>query len=241
MRTLFISDLHLSAQRPHLTTAFVDFLQTEASNADALYILGDLFDFWVGDDDPTPFAHIVKSNLKLLTDSGVKCYFTHGNRDFLVGKRFARDTGVTLLPEVSELELYGKRCVILHGDTLCLEDVRYLEFRKKVHKPWLQWVFNRLPFRARQRIVAKVQSGTQSDKSMKSLDIMDVTPAEVIRVIKEHNAEIMIHGHTHRPNIEKIDHYGENLTRIVLGDWGDKLYFVDFNDSGYVQKNNAIL
>ncbi|MHA2937962.1 UDP-2,3-diacylglucosamine diphosphatase [Vibrio sp. RC27] len=240
MRTLFISDLHLSPQQPKLTEAFIRFLQNEASNADALYILGDLFDFWVGDDDSTEFAQAIKATLKSFTDSGIDCYFIQGNRDFLIGSRFERETGVVVLPEITEITLNGSRCVLLHGDTLCLEDERYLAFRQKVHNPWLQWGFNKLPFKVRQKIAIKVQTGTQQDKSKKSLDIMDVTHEEVIRVMTNHSAEIMIHGHTHSPNIEQIDNQGICLTRIVLGDWGSKLYYLDFNDDGYTLKDEPI-
>jgi UDP-2,3-diacylglucosamine hydrolase len=233
MRTLFISDLHLSPQQPQLTEAFVDFLRTEATQAEALYILGDLFDFWIGDDDCSRFANLVRSSLKALTSQGVKCYFIHGNRDFLVGNRFSNETGVELLPEVTRIKLNGQNCVILHGDTLCLDDVRYLAFRAKIQQPWLQWVFKRLPFRLRQKIVSKVQSGVQNDKSNKSLAIMDVTPSEVINVMEQHNATIMIHGHTHKPNIEALSANGLNRTRIVLGDWGKKIYYLDVSADEY--------
>jgi UDP-2,3-diacylglucosamine hydrolase len=233
MRTLFISDLHLSPQQPQLTEAFVDFLRTEATQAEALYILGDLFDFWIGDDDCSRFANLVRSSLKALTSQGVKCYFIHGNRDFLVGNRFSNETGVELLPEVTRIKLNGQNCVILHGDTLCLDDVRYLAFRAKIQQPWLQWVFKRLPFRLRQKIVSKVQSGVQNDKSNKSLAIMDVTPSEVINVMEQHHATIMIHGHTHKPNIEALSANGLNRTRIVLGDWGKKIYYLDVSADEY--------
>jgi UDP-2,3-diacylglucosamine hydrolase len=233
MRTLFISDLHLSPQLPQLTNAFIEFLNTEAAHADALYILGDLFDFWIGDDDPSQFAESIRIALKSLTSRGVKCYFIHGNRDFLVGRRFAKDTGIGLLSEETKVTLAHHRCVLLHGDTLCLKDVRYLAFRAKVQQPWLQWVFKRLPFKLRTKIVAQVQSGARNDKSNKALDIMDVTPSEVINIMAKHDATIMIHGHTHKPTIEQISTENQNKVRIVLGDWGEKLYYLDFKDTEY--------
>lgn len=220
MHTLFISDLHLSPKHPEITAAFTQFIREEASKADALYVLGDLFDFWIGDDDPTSFAQQIKSEFRQLTEQGVKCYFTKGNRDFLLGKKFAQETGGQLLPDESVIDLYGVKAVILHGDTLCTNDTRYLAFRKKVHQPWLQRLFALLPFRIRQRVVGKIQSDIRDEKQHKSMMIMDVTPSEVLRVMQYHNVDLMIHGHTHRPAIHTIP-TGPNThkNRIVLGDW----------------------
>ncbi|MGC9491524.1 UDP-2,3-diacylglucosamine diphosphatase, partial [Vibrio genomosp. F10] len=178
MTTLFISDLHLSPIRPDITQCFIDFMRNDAINATRLYVLGDLFEFWVGDDDNSEFSLLIQKEFKQLTDSGVDCYFTQGNRDFLVGKRFAKQTGMTLLNDETVIDLYGRKAVILHGDTLCTLDIKYLEYRKKVHQPWLQWVFNRIPFFIKKRIVSKVQSDIKEDKQKKSMQIMDVTPGE---------------------------------------------------------------
>ncbi len=131
MHTLFISDLHLSPKHPDITASFIQFMREEAIKADALYVLGDLFDFWIGDDDPTAFAEQIKSEFLQLTQQGVLCYFTKGNRDFLVGKRFAQQTGVQLLPDEAVIDLYGQKAVVLHGDTLCTQDTRYLAFEPK--------------------------------------------------------------------------------------------------------------
>lgn len=219
MTTLFISDLHLSPTTPDITQCFVRFMREEAIHADALYVLGDLFEFWVGDDDRSDFAQVIRDEFKSLTKKGVPCFFTQGNRDFLVGKRFAKQTGVTLLGDETVIDLYGKKAVVLHGDTLCTEDVKYLEFRAKVHQPWLQWVFNRIPMFIKQKIVAKVQSDIRTDKQTKSLEIMDVTQHEVERVLERHNVDLMIHGHTHRPNVHTFNKNNTKYTRIVLGDW----------------------
>lgn len=237
MHTLFISDLHLTPKRPDITNCFISFMREDAIKADALYVLGDLFDFWIGDDDPTNFAEQIKSEFKTLVSKGVPVFFSHGNRDFLVGKRFAKQTGVTLLEEEQVVDLYGEKVVVLHGDTLCTEDVRYLAFREKVHKPWLQWVFNRLPFFIKTRIVRKIQSDTSSDKSNKSMSIMDVTPSEVLAVMEKHQVNSMIHGHTHRPNIHKISVSGEEKTRIVLGDWYTQGSILVYSDHGYELQN----
>lgn len=219
MTTLFISDLHLSSATPDINQCFVRFMREEAIHADALYVLGDLFEFWVGDDDRSDFATLIRNEFKALTALGIPCYFTQGNRDFLVGKRFAKQTGITLLGDETVIDLYGQQAIILHGDTLCTEDVKYLEYRAKVHQPWLQWVFNRIPMFIKKKIVSKVQSDIKTDKQTKSLEIMDVTQDEVERVMSDHNVDLMIHGHTHRPNIHRFDKDGNNCTRIVLGDW----------------------
>ncbi|MCG9750136.1 UDP-2,3-diacylglucosamine diphosphatase [Vibrio brasiliensis] len=219
MTTLFISDLHLSATTPETTSCFIRFMREEAVHADALYVLGDLFEFWVGDDDRSDFAESIRAEFKALTDSGVPCYFTQGNRDFLVGRRFAKQTGVKLLGDETVIDLDGTKAVVLHGDTLCTKDVKYLEFRAKVHQPWLQWVFNRIPMFIKTKIVSKVQSDIKDDKQTKSLDIMDVTQSEVEKVMRDHNVELMIHGHTHRPNVHSFEHQNRVYTRIVLGDW----------------------
>lgn len=140
MSTLFIADLHLCAQEPAITAGFLRFLQREAVHADALYILGDLFEAWIGDDDPEPLHAEIAAALKALQQAGVPCYFIHGNRDFLLGKRFAR-ASMQLLPEEKVLELYGRRILILHGDTLCTDDQAYQQFRRKVHNPLIQKLF----------------------------------------------------------------------------------------------------
>ncbi len=194
-------------------------MRTEAKNAEALYVLGDLFEFWVGDDDNTPFAQQIRAEFKTLTDSGVPVFFIQGNRDFLLGERFCKQTGVTLLDDVCTIDLYGTKAVIMHGDTLCTDDVNYQKFRKTVHQPWLQWVFNHIPWFIKKKIVAKVQSEIRDDKKSKSLDIMDVNQNEVVQVMEQHGVNLLIHGHTHRPDTHIFSVNGESKTRIVLGDW----------------------
>lgn len=241
MHTLFISDLHLTPKRPDITDCFMTFMHDDAPKADALYVLGDLFDFWIGDDDPTDFAQQIKHEFKALVAKGVPVFFSHGNRDFLVGKKFAKHTGVTLLDEEHVIDLYGHQVVVLHGDTLCTEDLRYLAFREKVHKPWLQWLFNRLPFFIKTRIVRKIQADTSNDKSNKSMTIMDVTPSEVLSVLNKHHVDTMIHGHTHRPNIHKITTDKGERTRIVLGDWYTQGSMLVYTKDGYELKNKKFL
>lgn len=233
MTTLFISDLHLSPDTQDITACFVQFMRNEAIHADALYVLGDLFEFWIGDEDRSEFALLIKNEFKTLVASGVPCFFTQGNRDFLVGQRFAKYTGVQLLGDETVIDIYGRKAVVLHGDTLCTQDTQYLEFRAKVHQPWLQWVFNKIPMFIKKKIVAKVQSGIRDEKEMKSLDIMDVTPSEVIRVMEAHQVDLMIHGHTHRPDVHTFEINNHPMTRIVLGDWYQQGSVLVVNDSNY--------
>lgn len=138
MATLFIADLHLQTEEPAITAGFLRFLRGEAKSADALYILGDLFEAWIGDDDPNPLHREMAAAINALVDSGVPCFFIHGNRDFLLGKRYARESGMTLLPEEQVLDLYGRKVLIMHGDTLCTDDTGYQAFRAKVHTPWIK-------------------------------------------------------------------------------------------------------
>ena len=221
MTTLFISDLHLSADRPDITACFLRFMSNEARGIDALYVLGDLFEMWIGDDDDSPFHQQIKKAFRQLTDSGVPCYFIHGNRDFLIGKRFSQETGVELLPEHTVVDLYGTATLILHGDTLCTLDEGYQRYRKKVHNRFIQWLFFRLPLSYRQRIGEKMRSGSSQTNQAKSQTIMDVTPSEVVHVMAELGVSQMIHGHTHRPDVHALSVNGQDARRIVLGDWYD--------------------
>ncbi|MDH6633662.1 UDP-2,3-diacylglucosamine hydrolase [Lelliottia sp. 489] len=219
MATLFIADLHLQTEEPAITAGFLRFLQGEARSADALYILGDLFEAWIGDDDPNPLHREIAAAIKALVDSGVPCFFIHGNRDFLIGKRFARESGMTLLPEEQVLDLYGRKVLIMHGDTLCTDDTGYLAFRAKVHTPWIQTLFLALPLFIRNRIAAKMRAGSKAANSSKSLSIMDVNPQAVIEVMEKHRVQWLIHGHTHRPDVHTLSANGEPAHRVVLGAW----------------------
>ncbi|WP_058911615.1 UDP-2,3-diacylglucosamine diphosphatase [Entomohabitans teleogrylli] len=219
MATLFIADLHLCQEEPAITAGFLRFLAGSARQAEALYILGDLFEAWIGDDDPTALHREIAAALKKLTDSGVPCYFIHGNRDFLLGPRFARESGMILLPESQVLDLYGRRILIMHGDTLCIDDKEYQEFRAQVHKPWLQKLFLALPLFIRQRIAARMRAGSKAANSSKSLAIMDVNPGAVVAEMEQQRVQWLIHGHTHRPAIHELTANGQAAFRVVLGAW----------------------
>jgi len=217
--TLFIADLHLQTEEPAITAGFLRFLQGEARHADALYILGDLFEAWIGDDDPNPLHREIAIAIKALVDSGVPCFFVHGNRDFLLGKRYARECGMTLLAEETVLDLYGRNILIMHGDTLCTDDTGYLAFRAKVHTPWIQTLFLALPLFIRSRIAAKMRAGSKAANSSKSMTIMDVNPQAVASVMAKHQVQWLIHGHTHRPYMHDLTVNDKPAHRVVLGAW----------------------
>ncbi|PLR39344.1 UDP-2,3-diacylglucosamine diphosphatase [Chimaeribacter coloradensis] len=232
MTTLFIADLHLSEQEPAITAGFLRFLAGEARRADALYILGDLFEAWIGDDDPQPLHAEIAAALKALSASGVPCYFIHGNRDFLLGRRFARASGMTLLPEEQVLDLYGRRVLIMHGDTLCTDDEGYQRFRKKVRNPLIQKIFLALPLRLRLKIAGKMRADSQQANQQKSLAIMDVNPLAVSDTMRRHQVRWLIHGHTHRPAIHTLALLGGDAHRAVLGAWHQEGSMVAVNAHG---------
>ncbi|MFC3396301.1 UDP-2,3-diacylglucosamine diphosphatase [Brenneria rubrifaciens] len=219
MATLFIADLHLNLHEPAITAGFLRFLRHQAVNADALYILGDLFDAWIGDDDPQPLHATVADALYELHQQGIPCYFVHGNRDFLIGKRFARQSGLTLLPTETVLDLYGRQVLILHGDTLCTDDPAYQTFRRRVHNPFIQRLFLLLPLRLRLNVAEKMRSASRNANQHKSPLIMDVNPEEVIRRLQHYQVNTLIHGHTHRPAIHQIVNDRVKAQRAVLGAW----------------------
>ncbi|MCK7631730.1 UDP-2,3-diacylglucosamine diphosphatase [Shewanella sp. JNE10-2] len=215
MRTLFIGDLHLSADRLDITQAFTHFLETELDDADALYILGDLFEVWVGDDIAAPFALELANKLKQVSLK-LPVYFIHGNRDFMLGKQFARAAGMQILPEVTCLNLYGVKTVILHGDSLCTLDKAYQRFRKLRSLALARWLYGCLSKKTRQGIADNIRSKSKSSNKHKSYTIMDVEPNAVNALLARTHAQYMIHGHTHRPAIHQLDN---GCKRIVVGDW----------------------
>jgi UDP-2,3-diacylglucosamine hydrolase len=217
--TLFIADLHLSVDEPAITAGFLHFLAGDARQADALYILGDLFEAWIGDDAPEPLHHEIAAALRALSDGGVPCYFIHGNRDFLLGKRFARESGMQLLAQEHVVDIEGRRVLIMHGDTLCTDDAGYQAFRARVHTPWIQRAFLLLPLCFRRRIAARMRAGSKAANGKKPLAIMDVNAAAVEQAFIRHNVRWLIHGHTHRPAIHELSVNGQPAFRCVLGAW----------------------
>ena len=217
-KTYFIADLHLSENRPHLLALFRQFMQEQAPEAEKLYILGDLFDFWIGDDEQSDLISEVQQLIRHLTEQGVPCYFQHGNRDFLIGKKFANACGLTLLPTYQVIDLYGTPTLLCHGDTLCVDDVKYQHYRKKVHQKWRQWLFLHLPLKVRLKIAEKIRAKSRQDKQLKSTEIMDVNAVFVQQMFAQFHVTQMIHGHTHRQKHHEIP---PHFHRIVLGDWGE--------------------
>lgn len=216
---LFISDLHLDPSRPAVTRAFYRFLTDRAARADALYILGDLFELWVGDDDDSSLATEVQTRLRELSDSGTDVFFVHGNRDFLIGKQFAEAAGATLLPDPFSMEVGGRKLLLMHGDSLCTGDREYQTFRQQVRqRSWMQAVLAK-PLKERRALGRQLREQSQSMNSRKAEDIMDVTGSEVLALMKRYGAEKLIHGHTHRPARHPVELGNARGERIVLGDW----------------------
>ena len=219
MSALFISDLHLHESRPLVTRAFFHFLHTQAAQAESLYILGDFFDAWVGDDDDAELPQNVAHELSKLRQKGTAIYFQHGNRDFLLGDIYAQKAGMVLLPESCVIDLYGTPTLLLHGDTLCTADKDYQQFRKMVRSAQWQQQILAQPLAARRALAAQLREKSQSMNSLKAEDIMDVTPSEVVAQMEQANVTRLIHGHTHRPARHPIVVHGRPAERIVLGDW----------------------
>ena len=220
--TLFIADLHLSADRPDITAAFLRFLQEQAVKSEALYILGDLFEVWIGDDNPEPLLDTVATALTTLSRQ-LPIYFIHGNRDFVLRQAYASRAGMQLLPQQQVIDLYGTPTLIMHGDSLCTLDIAYQRFRKWWNQPWWQWLLLKTPLPFRQAIAAKARRKSAANKAcyaaQQQVQIMDVTPDEVTRVMAEAGVQKLIHGHTHRPAVHQIEVNGKPGERYVLGDW----------------------
>ncbi len=223
MATLFISDLHLSPERPEIIGLFLRFLEDRAKQAETLYILGDLFEYWIGDDAGahTGYAPVLQG-LRTLVDAGTPVFLMHGNRDFLLGSGFENATGVRLLPEPATIDLYGEPVLLMHGDTLCTDDVAYQKFRVMVRDP--DWVAQFLgkDLKEREAIVRGLRETSKAAMATKKPEIMDVNQRTVESVMKEHRIRHLIHGHTHRPAQHEFLLGGVKAQRTVLGDWYDQ-------------------
>ena len=209
--TYFISDLHLQPETPSVTMAFMAFIRGKAREADALYILGDFFEVWIGDDDDHPFNEQIKTELLRATQSGLTIYIMWGNRDFLIGQQFEQETGVIRINDPTMIECYKKKYLLMHGDSLCIDDHKHQAFRKKTRNPFYRYVFLALPLWLRRRIAYKIRKKSSARNARLPNAIMDSNPQEIDRVLSASGADILIHGHTHRP--ETTD------KKIVLGDW----------------------
>jgi UDP-2,3-diacylglucosamine hydrolase len=231
-RTLLISDLHLDASAPGIQQQFLAFLEGEARDARALYVLGDLFEAWLGDDDPAPAGREAVAALRALTRSGVPVYFMHGNRDFLVGRRFAAETGCTLLADGTVVELHGERVLLMHGDVLCTADASYQRLRRILRNPLVSFTLRNLPLAARRALGRRLRAGSQMHVGSTPSAIMDVTPEAVLEAMRYAGVRTLVHGHTHRPAVHAVDLDGAAARRIVLGDWYTQGSVLEWRDDG---------
>jgi UDP-2,3-diacylglucosamine hydrolase len=232
MTTLFISDLHLEPVRPDIGEQFLAFLEDEAVDAAALYILGDFFEAWVGDDDPDPYYASIKKALRQLVNSGVPVCFMHGNRDFMIGERFAEETGVTILPDPYPAEFYGKSVLLSHGDALCTDDSEYQQARQMTRDPEWQAMMLEKPLEVRQAIAAQARQQSKARNAGLPEEIMDVNSDAVELLIAKYDADILLHGHTHRPAIHEVTVGDRRALRIVLGDWYEQGSVLRWDEDG---------
>lgn len=226
--TLFISDLHLQEEMPEITERFIDFLKNQAIHADALYILGDLFEAWIGDDDRTFYHENICTLLRNLSQHGVAIYFMRGNRDFMVGKQFAARCGITLLPDPYLLKIYGLPITLSHGDHLCTLDTRHQKYRRIVLQPFFQKTMLLMPLAFRRKIAEKLRRKSKHHYRYTTPEIGDVTPHAVENLVHEKKSGLLIHGHTHKPNV----HDTTLGKRIVLGAWHDNADYVRLFSNG---------
>lgn len=232
---LLISDLHLEEERPDISRAFLHFLETRACQAEALYILGDFFEVWIGDDAMTPFQRSIAQAMRSLSGSGTRIYLMHGNRDFMLGKSFCRAAGCTLLADPSVIELNGERVLLMHGDSLCTRDEGYMRLRRLLRNPFSLFVLRNLPLSTRRKLARKLRNESRTQTRMKASDIIDVTPELIPRVLAEHRVRTLIHGHTHRPATHDLVVNGQPAQRIVLGDWDRQGWALQVDESGFHQ------
>lgn len=233
MSVLFISDLHLEAERPDITRAFLHFLEQRASQAEALYILGDFFEVWIGDDGMDDFQRGIAAALRRLSASGTRIYLMHGNRDFLIGRRFCREAGCQLLREGSVIDLYGERVLLLHGDSLCTRDASYQRLRKRLRNPLSLWLLRHLPLSTRRKLARKLRDSSRMRTREKAAEIVDVTPEAVPQLMAAHGIRTLIHGHTHRPAVHQLQIGEQHAQRIVLGDWDRQGWVLVVDPQGY--------
>ena len=231
-KTLFISDIHLEATNTRLTHQFLTLLDQLETTVDALYILGDLFEYWIGDDDCSPFHQTIKTALREVTQQKkIPVYFIHGNRDFLIGARFFNETGCILLSEETKIILYGTPILLMHGDTLCREDRAYLRARKLLHNRLLQALFLHLPLGLRQALANKIRAKSRQYTEATPPAIMNVTEEAVKMVMRKHDVRVLIHGHTHRPYIHEVLLGDSIAKRIVLGSWHEGVQVITWDRS----------
>jgi UDP-2,3-diacylglucosamine hydrolase len=232
MSTLFISDLHLDPSRPEVTECFLRFLEDAAEKADALYILGDLFEVWIGDDDPDPHHRTVIEALRKFTTARRPCYFMRGNRDVLIGRQFCTQSAAQLLDETTVIDLYGDRILLLHGDELCTDDHAYQKFRRQARSPTWRALFLSMPLGLRRWFSTRIRKRSTEMTAQKPEEITDVNQDAVDDVIREHRVKVLLHGHTHRPGFHQFKVDGRPATRIVLGAWYEQGSVLEWGPEG---------
>ncbi|RZO99114.1 MAG: UDP-2,3-diacylglucosamine diphosphatase [Gammaproteobacteria bacterium] len=226
MSVFFISDLHLEQNKPHLTKAFKNFIDSKVNLHDELFILGDFFEQWIGDDNEDDFIKSVKNILKDKTAKGLTVYFMHGNRDFLIGDKFCKEVGAILLDDPYIINLEEKKIMLMHGDSLCTDDEDYQNFRNLVRSKDWQEDFLSKDLKERKEVAKNLREISSLENQTKDENIMDVNQSEVLKIIENHSVDVLIHGHTHRPFI----HDENGVPRMVLGDWGDFLWFIESSE-----------
>ena len=236
-RQLFISDLHLEASRPDITAGLLQFLSNESGHCSALYILGDLFEVWLGDDSDDPLAEEIASALKAFAEAGAKIYLMHGNRDFLLGEDYARRCGAELLPDPSVIDTDLGPVILSHGDSLCTDDTDYQAFRSQVRNPEWQQQFLAQPLAARRAFAEQARAHSKNATADKNAEIMDVNQQAVQSLLENHGLPRLLHGHTHRPaqhsiELTSINDDSQQSWRLVLGDWDKKGWFAEIADGG---------
>ena len=233
MPSLFVSDLHLTEERPEANERFISFVEGKARDAEALYILGDFFEYWVGDDDlGDPFNAVIGGLLSNLTRAGVRLHFLHGNRDFLIGERFCAATGARLLPDPSVHEVEGVKTLLVHGDTLCTDDLEYQAWRQRARDPAFQAEFLAKPLAERRKAVLQMREKSRLVVQGKTADIMDVNDDAVRETMRSHGVRRLIHGHTHRPGRHALQVDGERAERWVLPDWYGRGGYIEVGRRG---------
>jgi len=230
---LFIADLHLSAQRPKITQHFLNFIQTKAIKADHLYILGDLFDVWIGDDNDSPFIQLIQQALASLKTHNTQLSIQHGNRDFLIGQAFCQTTHAQLLPDIFPIQLQKQHCLLMHGDLLCTDDIAYQDARNILRNPNFIQNFLAKSIEERTLIAAEYREKSGETTSLLPQDIMDINFETLYNYFNQHQVDTIIHGHTHRPNQYHYRTNQQEKHRYVLPDWDDQ-------SSGYLSVNDQL-
>lgn len=226
---LFISDLHLAPERPDIIKLFIHFMNHQAAQAESLYILGDLVEYWLGDDDNAAGLNEVFSAMKQQADKGLKIYLMHGNRDFLMGEELAKRCGCTLIHEPCVVDFDNTPVLLMHGDILCTDDLRYQELRLMLRNPAWQQDFLSKPLAEREQMALALRKQSQEETQLKASDIMDVNATAVEKAFADNGVSLMIHGHTHRPAVHEFEINNTAVKRIVLGDWYDQGSVLEFN------------